>query len=898
MRLLKKLAVVCAAAAMVFGMCGVMPAHAKSTADEKLGELISYYRDYQETADTDIMRVLDELKEVDEKKYTVWSDIMAYWQYVNTDMEVSVGELPDGLPQDDSMCIVVLGFKLNDDGTMKQELIDRLTVGLQSAKKYPHAYIAVTGGGTAPGHPDATEGGLMARWLLDHGISRDRIIVEDKAGNTVGNAENTYNILHEKYPQVNCLAMVTSDYHVPRASVLFYSKCLLAAQAVGGEPLRIVANAGCMTGSQGYESISLQADGVASVAGVAIASKQKLSILNELSVAQKTMFVPGKQVDLKVTAGYDSKFTRDVTDLVTVEGFDPNGTEDQTITVRYEENGVSMAVDLPLSKESAYVFDRSYLQSEIDACKSMSQGEYTEGSLAVLADAIKKAEAVYKDAHASKEDVASAYTSLTEAKAKLIKLVNVAGKMPVEANHNNTNAYKVTDGVKDLKNYWAGEENGNVPSSETEIVVDLGSIQHLSNIHVYPYWGGNKRYYQYELYTSTDKKAWTKVAENKTQDFITDAGISHDVDVDAAYIKIKGVKTFVEDRPDINNFHLVELEAYGYEKDNIALGKKVLSSGTDTSAGSSSNSKESLINDGQRDTYWDGGTCASKPWVTIDLEDVYKLSSMNVITYWMRPDNRYYYYDIYTSTDGVNYELLYRKNNGTDPATVMGEDVPVDREVYARYVKLVGTYDSANPSFHLNELRIYGKKGDPALSTAKKELQDKIASYESFDTSSYTKSSVKDLQDALAKAEALLPEPTATLEQIKEAGSKIDAAKEALIVRAKDEDIQVLQESMSAKESLHADAWTDVSWQAVEEAYARAAKLLQSTDFAQTDVIEAREDLEQAMRSLVKKGAQSQGNANEDKRPVTGEGRSAMPWVLILAGTVLAGTVVKKVFVK
>ena len=44
--------------------------------------------------------------------------------------------LPDGLPDTNEFCIVVLGFKLNDDGTMQDELIQRLTVALNSANKY------------------------------------------------------------------------------------------------------------------------------------------------------------------------------------------------------------------------------------------------------------------------------------------------------------------------------------------------------------------------------------------------------------------------------------------------------------------------------------------------------------------------------------------------------------------------------------------------------------------------------------------------------------------------------------------------------------------------------------------------------------------------------------------
>lgn len=106
---------------------------------------------------------------------------MDYWSYVNTDMPVNLNVAPDGLAQDDSLCIVILGFALNSDGTMKDELIGRLETGLASAEKYPNAYVVVTGGGTAAGNPNVTEGGLMGEWLLEHGLDEERLIVEDQA---------------------------------------------------------------------------------------------------------------------------------------------------------------------------------------------------------------------------------------------------------------------------------------------------------------------------------------------------------------------------------------------------------------------------------------------------------------------------------------------------------------------------------------------------------------------------------------------------------------------------------------------------------------------------------------------------------------------------------------------
>ena len=351
---IRKMISVLAVCAMVIGLgVPVRTQAAQPDTDTYVQQLIAYYRDDQEDAETDIARVLSEMAEADAQKAEAWTQIMDYWSYVNTDMPVNLNVAPDGLAQDDSLCIVNLGFALNSDGTMKDELIGRLETGLASAEKYPNAYVVVTGGGTAAGNPNVTEGGLMGEWLLEHGLDEERLIVEDQAPDTVGNAENTYRILSEQYPSVKDLVMVTSDYHVPRGSILFYSKCLLSAYESGGEPLQVIANAGYETGSQGYESIALQASGVASVAGVSVSSERlPLSQLSGLTITQDEIYEAGQPLQLQVTARYDTGFSRDVSDAITISGFDPAQGSDQEITVSYSENDITIDAQFSLSEKS------------------------------------------------------------------------------------------------------------------------------------------------------------------------------------------------------------------------------------------------------------------------------------------------------------------------------------------------------------------------------------------------------------------------------------------------------------------------------------------------------------------------------------------------------------------
>lgn len=228
--------------------------------------MLQYYLRYQDEADQEIDALLDYLVENDPRQGDLWRRIMADWSYINSGMAVREKNLPDGLPEDDSLCIVIMGYGLNPDGTMQQELIDRLKVGLASAKKYPNAYVAVTGGATS-NVEGVTEAGQMAQWLRRQGIEKDRLIVEDKALSTVQNARRVHGILMESYPQVTSVAIVTSDYHIHRSCALFSAMNHYSAVENGSRTLQLAGNAVNVTGLR-KESLSSQASGICAITGI------------------------------------------------------------------------------------------------------------------------------------------------------------------------------------------------------------------------------------------------------------------------------------------------------------------------------------------------------------------------------------------------------------------------------------------------------------------------------------------------------------------------------------------------------------------------------------------------------------------------------------------------------
>ena len=206
-------------------------------------EMVVDYGSYGSEADGQIKTLLKELRSVDAGAAERWESITTLWKTANTDLTIHEGVLPDGLPDTDELCIVALGFQLNPDGSIRDELRERLTVVKACAEKYPRAWIVCTGGGTAAENASATEAGKMAEWLIENGIAADRVIVEDRSVTTAQNAVYTYDILTESYPQVSQLAIVSSDYHISTGTLLFEAEAILRAEKAEKQAMHVISNA-------------------------------------------------------------------------------------------------------------------------------------------------------------------------------------------------------------------------------------------------------------------------------------------------------------------------------------------------------------------------------------------------------------------------------------------------------------------------------------------------------------------------------------------------------------------------------------------------------------------------------------------------------------------------------
>lgn len=110
--------------------------------------------------------------------------------------------------------VLVLGAKIYGNKP-SYSLQNRLDAAIQLLEKNQDAVLVVCGGqGTDEIMPEAH---VMKQYLIDNGVSEDKILVEDTSTNTIENIENAkqlYNLENYK------TAVITNEFHLARARKL------------------------------------------------------------------------------------------------------------------------------------------------------------------------------------------------------------------------------------------------------------------------------------------------------------------------------------------------------------------------------------------------------------------------------------------------------------------------------------------------------------------------------------------------------------------------------------------------------------------------------------------------------------------------------------------------------
>jgi uncharacterized SAM-binding protein YcdF (DUF218 family) len=111
--------------------------------------------------------------------------------------------------------IVVLGARLQIDGTPSRSLLRRIEIGIDLYRAEAAPLLLVTGGGDRR-RPEAD---AMAEAALGAGVPDEALLVERRSANTIENAFFSGALLRARGLQA--VLLVSDRYHLPRARWLF-----------------------------------------------------------------------------------------------------------------------------------------------------------------------------------------------------------------------------------------------------------------------------------------------------------------------------------------------------------------------------------------------------------------------------------------------------------------------------------------------------------------------------------------------------------------------------------------------------------------------------------------------------------------------------------------------------
>lgn len=113
-------------------------------------------------------------------------------------------------------CAVILGNKVNADGTLSERLEERLKCGLNLYNNKRVKRIIVSGG---LGKEGFYEGDKMKEYLINKGIPDSIITVDNNGNNTLKTVENTIKIKDSL--KFESMIIVSQYFHLTRTKMLF-----------------------------------------------------------------------------------------------------------------------------------------------------------------------------------------------------------------------------------------------------------------------------------------------------------------------------------------------------------------------------------------------------------------------------------------------------------------------------------------------------------------------------------------------------------------------------------------------------------------------------------------------------------------------------------------------------
>ena len=135
----------------------------------------------------------------------------------------------DGLTDENKTAevAVILGNKVNEDGTLSPRLQKRLECGLSLYQKKRIKYIMVSGG---LGKEGFYEGDKMKEFLIKNGVPDSLIIVDNQGNSTISTVENTIQLMESL--KFKSLIVVSQYFHLTRTKMLFKNRGLTNISSV------------------------------------------------------------------------------------------------------------------------------------------------------------------------------------------------------------------------------------------------------------------------------------------------------------------------------------------------------------------------------------------------------------------------------------------------------------------------------------------------------------------------------------------------------------------------------------------------------------------------------------------------------------------------------------------
>ncbi|MBT2218607.1 hypothetical protein KK120_22795 [Virgibacillus dakarensis] len=184
---------------------------------------------------------------------------------------------------------------------------------------------------------------------------------------------------------IKTVSLITSQYHLKRGSILYYTMSLLKAEELGVEPIAFLGegNAGWFREDKTEEPMSLKANSMYSIADVERSENLPFSKLENLNIEGYLEYYLNEKLNLKVYAQYDNGYLRDVTKLADITGYDPNTAGDQQLEISYEENGklINKNVTVTVLEETPSVASMQELVESLQ-----DKGEFSDADAARALD--------------------------------------------------------------------------------------------------------------------------------------------------------------------------------------------------------------------------------------------------------------------------------------------------------------------------------------------------------------------------------------------------------------------------------------------------------------------------------------------------------------------------------